>query len=122
MLSSVFNYLCISSRAAKPAKKVSILGIIIVLMINILVNYGWAEPVTVNPRFSVERIFTGHFEPSSMTFLAQNDILVLDRDAGKVYRVTNGDVVGTGFRCKRWRQMDIEDSLVWLPQSMKKNH
>jgi len=63
-------------------------------MINILVNSGWAQPVTVNPRFSVERIFTGHFEPSSMTFLAPNDILVLDRDAGKVYRVTNGDVSG----------------------------
>jgi glucose/arabinose dehydrogenase len=30
-----------------------------------------------------------------MTFLAPNDILVLDRDAGKVYRVTNGDVSGS---------------------------
>jgi hypothetical protein len=29
-----------------------------------------------------------------MTFLAPNDILVLDRDAGKVYRVTNGDLSG----------------------------
>jgi aldose sugar dehydrogenase len=94
LLSPVFNHLSIGSRAAKAAKKVSILGIIIVLVINILVNYGWAEPVTVNPRFSVERIFTGHFEPSTMTFLAPNDILVLDRDAGKVYRVTNGDVSG----------------------------
>jgi aldose sugar dehydrogenase len=63
-------------------------------MINILVNCGYSQPVTVNPRFSVERIFAGHFEPSSMTFLAPNDILVLDRDAGKVYRVTNGDVSG----------------------------
>jgi glucose/arabinose dehydrogenase len=71
-----------------------ILGIIIVIMINIVVNYGYAQPVTVNPKFSVERIFTGHFEPSSMTFLAPNDILVLDRDAGKVYRVTNGDMSG----------------------------
>jgi aldose sugar dehydrogenase len=90
LLSPVFNHLSISSRAAKAVKKLSILGIAIVLMINILVNYGWAQPVTVNPRSSVERIFTGHFEPSSMTFLAPNDILVLDRDAGKVYRVTNG--------------------------------
>ena len=94
MLYPVFNQLCISSRAVKAAKKVSILGIIIVLVINILVNYGWAEPITVNPRFSLEKIFAGHFEPSTMTFLAPNDILVLDRDAGKVYRVTNGDVSG----------------------------
>jgi glucose/arabinose dehydrogenase len=72
----------------------SILGIIVVLIINILVNYAFAQPTTVDARFSVERIFTGHFEPSSMTFLAPNDILVLDRDEGKVYRVTNGDVSG----------------------------
>jgi glucose/arabinose dehydrogenase len=43
-----------------------------------------------NTHFTVERIFTGHFEPSSMTFLAPYDILVLDRDAGKVYRITDG--------------------------------
>jgi len=53
-----------------------------------------AEPVTTNAHFTAERIFTGHFEPSSMTFLAPNDMLVLDRDAGKVYRVTNGDTSG----------------------------
>ena len=93
MLTPILNQLCISSAAAKAAKKLSILGITIVLMINILVIYGSAQPVTVSPKFSIERIFTGHFEPSSMTFLASNDILVLDRDAGKVYRVTNGDAV-----------------------------
>jgi len=92
LLTRILNQLCISSTAAKAAKKLSILGITIVLTINILVIYGWAEPITVNPGFSVERIFTGHFEPSSMTFLASNDILVLDRDVGKVYRVTNGDM------------------------------
>jgi glucose/arabinose dehydrogenase len=94
LLSPVLNHLCISSKAVKAAKKLLILDITIVLMINILVNCGYSQPVTDNPRFSVERIFTGHFEPSSMSFLAQNDILVLDRDAGKVYRVTNGDVSG----------------------------
>jgi glucose/arabinose dehydrogenase len=90
----LFNQLFFSSRAAKTAKKVSIIGIIIVLLINISVNCGYAQPTTVNHRFSIERIFTGHFEPSSMTFLAPNDILVLDRDAGKVFRVKNGDVSG----------------------------
>jgi glucose/arabinose dehydrogenase len=94
LLSPVLNHLSVSSRVAKAAKKRLILGIIIVITIIILVNFGWAQPVTVNPRLSVERIFTGHFEPSSMTFLAPNDILVLDRDAGKVYRVTNGDMSG----------------------------
>jgi len=92
--SPVLNHLSVSSKVARAAKKRLIFGIIIVITINILVNYGWAQPVTVNPRFSVERIFTGHFEPSSMTFVAPNDILVLDRDAGKVNRVTNGVVSG----------------------------
>ena len=86
----LFNHLCISSRNENVATKLSIVAVIIVIMINILSNYGCAQPVTVNPRFSVERIFTGHFEPSSMTFLGPNDILVLDRDEGKVYRVTDG--------------------------------
>ena len=49
-----------------------------------------AEPVTTNAHFTAERIFTGQFEPSSMTFLSPDDILVLDRDTGKVYRITGG--------------------------------
>ena len=49
-----------------------------------------AEPVTTNAHFTAERIFTGQFEPSSMTFLSSDDILVLDRDTGKVYRITDG--------------------------------
>lgn len=91
MLYYALDHRRVSSKDASAAKKLWILGIIIVLFTNILVNYGWGEPVTANPVFSVERIFTGHFEPSSMIFLAPNDMLVLDRDAGKVYRVTNGD-------------------------------
>ena len=94
LLTPILNQLCISSAAAKAAKKLSILGITIVLMINILVIYGSAQPVTVSPKFSIERIFTGHFEPSSMTFLAADDILVLDRDEGKVYRATHGIMSG----------------------------
>ena len=64
--------------------------IIVVFSIYILANYVHAEPVTINPKFSVERVFTANFEPSSMTFLSPGDILVLDRDAGKVYRITDG--------------------------------
>ena len=66
--------------------------IIVVFSIYILANYVHAEPVTINPKFSVERVFTANFEPSSMTFLAPNDLLVLDRDAGRVFRVTNGHI------------------------------
>jgi aldose sugar dehydrogenase len=49
-----------------------------------------AQPLVVNPMFDVETVFSGSFEPSSMVFLGQDDILVLDRDEGKVFRVTDG--------------------------------
>ena len=74
----------------QAAQKISIVGIIVAVMLNVSVNYGCAQPLTINPRFSVEKIFTAHFEPSSMIFLGPDDILLLDRDEGKVYRITNG--------------------------------
>lgn len=49
-----------------------------------------ADPTITNTHFSIERTFTANFEPSSMAFVGQDDILVLDRDVGKVYRVTHG--------------------------------
>ena len=48
------------------------------------------RPSDLNTKFQVERIFAGDFEPSSMVFLGPDDILVLDRDEGKVFRVTHG--------------------------------
>ena len=59
-------------------------------LLQFAVNFGYAEPTTANPGFSIETIFTGHFKPSTMTFLGQDDIIVLDRNEGKVYRITNG--------------------------------
>jgi len=50
----------------------------------------YAEPLTTDAQFTAERVFTGQFEPSSMTFVSPDDILVLDRDAGNVYRITDG--------------------------------
>jgi glucose/arabinose dehydrogenase len=51
---------------------------------------GQVQPFVLNPKFQVQRVFAGHFEPSSMAFLGPDDILVLDRDEGKVFRVTHG--------------------------------
>ena len=53
-------------------------------------NLVHAEPTTINPKFVVERIFTGEFKPSTMAFLGADDIIVLDRDLGKVYRIIDG--------------------------------
>lgn len=66
-----------------------------------------AQPTTLNPNFKIEKIFEGRFAPSTMSFLGPDDILVLDRDDGIVFRVTHGikfgplldvDVATLGYR------------------------
>lgn len=64
--------------------------IILVAIPIIPVKFVNAEPTITNTHFSIERTFTTNFEPSSMAFVGQDDILVLNRDEGKVYRVTHG--------------------------------
>jgi len=56
----------------------------------LLINFVQSAPTTLNPDFTIQRVFVGDFEPSSMTFLGPDDLLVLDRDEGKVYRIENG--------------------------------
>lgn len=60
----------------------------------VLLNIVQAEPTMLDSHFTIQRIFAGKFEPSSMTFVGPDDILLLDRDNGKVYRVTNGFASG----------------------------
>jgi glucose/arabinose dehydrogenase len=71
-------------------KKVIIFAIIIGALQLIPIKFVHAEPTMINPRLTIERIFEGNFEPSSMTFLGPDDIMVLDRDEGKVYRIKHG--------------------------------
>lgn len=52
----------------------------------------YADPVATDPRFTIEPIFTGHFKPSSMSFVGPDDVLVLDRDEGKIYRIIDGKI------------------------------
>ena len=68
----------------------AILLLVIAQFFIMFVQSVQAQPLVLNPKFGVETVFSGNFEPSSMAFLAHNDILVLDRDVGKVFRVTDG--------------------------------
>src|SRR5438093_4386904 len=70
--------------------KCIIFAIAIVALQLIPIKLVQAEPTPINTHFTIERIFTGKFEPSSMTFLGPDDILVLSRDEGKVYSVSHG--------------------------------
>jgi aldose sugar dehydrogenase len=64
--------------------------IILLALLVIPVIFVHAEPTMTNTHFSIERTFSANFEPSSMAFVGQDDMLILDRDVGKVYRVTHG--------------------------------
>lgn len=68
----------------------AIVAISITAILSISITIVFAEPNAINSKFVVEKIFTGHFEPSSMAFLVADDIIVLDRDIGKVFRITGG--------------------------------
>jgi hypothetical protein len=49
-------------------------------------NFVNAEATMNNSHFTIEKVFAGKFEPSSMIFLAPDDILLLDRDYVKVVK------------------------------------
>ena len=53
------------------------------------------DPIIVNTDsyFKVERIFSGLKFPTSMSFLGDNDILVLEKNDGMVKRIINGNAV-----------------------------
>ncbi len=49
-------------------------------------------PFINDPSLSVKRIFTGLRYPTSMAFLRENDILVLEKNDGVVRRIVNGQM------------------------------
>lgn len=65
-------------------------GVLLIIPIFGLLNTSSGEPVAIDPKLTIEKVYTGNFEPSTMAFLGLDDILVLDRDNGKVLRVQNG--------------------------------
>jgi aldose sugar dehydrogenase len=69
---------------------ISVLLFLLIVQISTLGIQAQTQPSILNPKFQVERIFEGDFEPSSMVFLGPDDVLVLDRDEGKVFRITHG--------------------------------
>lgn len=71
-------------------KDLTLLVLAIAAISLISTNLVDAEPTTINPKFVVERIFSSDFKPSTMAFLGADDIIVLDRDLGKVYRIIDG--------------------------------
>ena len=52
-------------------------------------------PSVIDPKLGVRTVVSGLSMPISMAFLADNDILVLEKETGKVQRVRNGVVDST---------------------------
>lgn len=52
-------------------------------------------PTVVDPNLDVRRVVDGLITPTSMAFLGPNDILVLEKNTGRVQRVTNGVIQAT---------------------------
>jgi aldose sugar dehydrogenase len=52
-------------------------------------------PIVVenNKSFAIERVFTGINGSTNMAFIGQNDILVLEKNSGKVDRILNGSML-----------------------------
>ena len=63
--------------------------ILLVLTIDLLftINNVFAEPEILSSGFKVKQILIGNFGSSSMAFLDEKNIMVLDRDNGRVYLV-----------------------------------
>src|SRR5919201_113847 len=54
-----------------------------------------AAPSVVDPNLTVRTVVGGLALPTSIAFLGSNDFLVLEKNTGKVQRVTNGGVTST---------------------------
>jgi aldose sugar dehydrogenase len=50
-------------------------------------------PVVSDPNLKVQQVATGINFPTSMAFLGKNDILVLEKNEGKVIRIANGSIM-----------------------------
>src|ERR687885_2652122 len=57
------------------------------------INGTVSGPAIQDPILNVETVFKGLKSPTSMAFLGQNDILVLEKDNGTVQRIINGKML-----------------------------
>src|SRR6266498_2253712 len=85
--------------------RASLVIVALVLLAGVLAHAGPAQrgavataaqagPTMLDPSLTVRTVVSGLTTPSSIAFLGPNDLLVLEKNTGKVQRVTNGVVQG----------------------------
>lgn len=73
-------------------KSMFITLVVFISTYSLVLNTIVAQPVVLETGLKIGQVFSGPFRPSNMAFLGHNDILLLDRDEGKVFRILNGNM------------------------------
>lgn len=76
-----------------------------------------SKPSLSDQNLTIESIATGFEFPTSITFLGKNDILLLEKNTGNVYRLVNGNVTNAMIRLN----VSIEDERGLLGVAISKN-
>ncbi len=83
-------------------KKLVVNSLIFLFLVAIFSEISVAQtppppPAMIDPTLDVRPIATGLVQPTTMSFIGYDDILVLEKASGKVQRVLNGKIVGTAL-------------------------
>jgi aldose sugar dehydrogenase len=75
---------------------ITVLVSILVLLLQsnpVVIHASRSSPVLKDPNLRAETLVSGLEFPTGMAFLGQNDILVIEKDTGKVKRIIDGEVL-----------------------------
>jgi len=63
----------------------------IIVMQVLFLNPSYSEPIIFDRNLEAELVASDLDHPTSMAFIGENDILVLEKNNGKVQRIINGE-------------------------------
>jgi glucose/arabinose dehydrogenase len=72
-----------------------IMGMLLICLLAVIGERVEAQPTVVDPRLDVRTVVSGLNSPTTMAFLGEGDILVLEKETGRVRRVMNGSIQST---------------------------
>ena len=75
----------------------AVVGILAVFLFHdgIPVTAQDTSPTMLHPNLGVRAVVTGLTQPTTMAFIGENDLLVLEKGTGRVQRVVNGAIDST---------------------------
>jgi aldose sugar dehydrogenase len=92
------KYKCLAMFVAGVRKRrYRIVTLLMCLLVMVFVDSErvGAQPTVVDPRLEVRTVVSGLNSPTTMAFLGDDDILVLEKETGRVRRVMNGTIQST---------------------------